>query len=135
MTRISFVPLIVMARNSWNLVLPSAIANCFRRAQFVKPSTNFEEVMESEFVSSFETDFDVDCIFEEYVSSDSHLQCSLMLSSADIVASLGQSTQDAVDSDDDACDSPPSVTFCQAHSGFLDIKAYLLCSCAESGTV
>ena len=37
-TRISFVPLIVMARNSWNLVLPSAIANCFIRAQFVKPS-------------------------------------------------------------------------------------------------
>ena len=40
----------------------------------------------------FETDFDVDCTFEEYVFSDSQLQCSPMLSSADIVASLGHKT-------------------------------------------
>ena len=67
MTRISLVLLIVMARNSWNLFLPSAIANCFRKADFVTPSTHFEEVVESESVSSFETDFDVDCTFEEYM--------------------------------------------------------------------
>ena len=112
----------MIARNSWNLVLPSAIASCFRRAQFVKPSTNFEEVMESESVSSFETDFDVDCTFEEYVSSDSHLQCSPMLTSTDIVASQGQSNQDAEGSDDGACDPLPSVTFHQAHSDFLDMN-------------
>ena len=123
-----------MARNSWNLVSPSAIANCFRRAEFVPPSTNFEKVVVSESVSSFETDFNVDCTFDEYMSSDSHLQCSPMLSSADIVASLRQSTEDAEDSDDDAGDLLPSVTFHQAHSCFLDMKANLLCSCSESGT-
>ena len=74
--------------------------------------------------------------FDEYVSSDSHLQCSPMLSSADIVASQWQDTDDAEDSDDDDAGDPlPFVTFCQIHSGFLDMKAYLLCSCAESGTV
>ena len=75
----------------------------------------------------------MDCNFE-YVSSDSHLQCSPVLSSADIVDSLGQSTEDAEDTDDDAGDPLPRVTFHQAYSGFLDMKAYLLCSCAESGT-
>ena len=86
-----------------NLVSPSAIANCFRRAEFVPPSTNFEEVVESESVSWFETDFDVDSTFEEYGSSDSHLQCSPMLSSAaDIINSIRQSTEDAEDSNDDA---------------------------------
>ena len=68
------------------------------------------------------------------MSSDNHLQCSPMQSSEDIVASLGQSTEDAKDSNDDACDPPPSVTIRQAHSGFSDMKAYLLCSCAENGT-
>ena len=75
----------------------------------------------------------MNCTFEEYVSSDSHLQCSPILSSADIVASLGQSTEDAEDSYEDSCDPSPSVTFCQAHSGFLDMKVYFLCSCAENG--
>ena len=75
----------------------------------------------------------MDCIFDEYVSSDSHLQCT-MPSSADIVDSIKQSTEDAEDSNDDAGDPLPLVTFCQAHSGFLDMKAYLLCSCTESGT-
>ena len=50
MTRISFLPHIVMTRNSWNLVLLSAVTNCFRSAEFVKTS-NFEEIMENEFVS------------------------------------------------------------------------------------
>ena len=44
-----------------------------------------------------------------------------MLSYADLVASLGQSTEDTEDSDDDACDPLPSVTFHQAHSDFLDV--------------
>ena len=48
MTRIFLVPLILIARNSWNLFSPSVIANCFRRADFVTPSTHFEEVVESE---------------------------------------------------------------------------------------
>ena len=69
------------------------------------------------------------------MSSDSHLQCSLMLSSEDNVASLGQSTEDAEDSIDDALVFPlPLVIIHQAHSGLLDMKAYLLCSCAENGT-
>ena len=76
-----------MARNFLNLVSPFAIAYCFRRAKFVPPSTNFEEVVDGESVSSFETDIDVDCTLDEYASSDSHLQCSPKLSSADIVAS------------------------------------------------
>ena len=97
-----------MARNSWNLVSPSAIANCFKRAELIPPSTSFEEVVESESFSSFETDFYVDCIFDEYKSSDSHLQCSPMLSSADIIASLQQSTEDAEDSDDDTLSYFPS---------------------------
>ena len=59
----------------------------------------FERVVESESVSSFETYLQVHCTFEEYVSSDNHLQCSPMLSSADIVASLGQNTEDAEDSE------------------------------------
>ena len=67
MTRISLVPLIVMARKSWKFFLPSVIANYFRRADFVTPSTHFEEVVENESVSPFETDFDVDCTFEEYI--------------------------------------------------------------------
>ena len=41
-----------------------------------------------------------------------------MLSCADIVASLGQSTENAEDSDDDAGDPLPFVTFHQTHSGF-----------------
>ena len=57
-----------------------------------------------------------------------------MKSSAYIVASLGQSTEDAEDSDGDTCDPSPSFTFHQVHSGFLDMKAYLLCSCVEIGT-
>ena len=43
------------------------------------------------------TDFDVDCTFEEYMCSNSQLQCSPMLSSADIIASLGEITEDAED--------------------------------------
>ena len=66
-TRIFLVPFIVMARKSWNLFSPSAIANYFRRTDFVTPSTHFEEVVESESVSSFENDFDVECTFEEYI--------------------------------------------------------------------
>ena len=54
-TRIFLVPLVVIARNSWNLFSPSVIANCFRRTDFVTPSTHFEEVVESESVSSFKT--------------------------------------------------------------------------------
>ena len=57
-----------------------------------------------------------------------------MLSSANIVASQGQSTEYAEDSDDNAGDPLPFVTFHQTHSGFLDMKTYLLCSCAENGT-
>ena len=91
-TRIFFVPLIVIARNSWNLFSPSVIANCFRRADFVTP-THFEEVVESEYVSSFKTDLEVDCTFEEYMCSNSQLQCSPVLSSADTVASLGEITE------------------------------------------
>ena len=53
-----------------------------------------------------------------------------MLSSADIVAS----PKNAEDSDDDAGDPLPYVTFHQTHSGFLDMKVYLLYSCAENGT-
>ena len=49
------------------------IANCFRRADFVTPSTHFEEVVESESASSFKTDLDVDCTFEEYMCSNSQL--------------------------------------------------------------
>ena len=75
----------------------------------------------------------MDCNFE-YVSSDSHLQCSPVLSSADIVDPLGQSTDNAEDTDDDIGDPLPRVTFRQANSGFLDRNAYLLCSCAENGT-
>ena len=56
-TRIFLVLPIVMARNSWNLFSPSAIANCFRRAYFITPSTHFEEVVESGSISSFESDF------------------------------------------------------------------------------
>ena len=59
----------VIARKSWNFFSLSAIAmaNYFRRADFVTPSTHFEEVVESESISSFETDFDVDCTFEEHI--------------------------------------------------------------------
>ena len=132
-SKITLLDGLQMARNSWNFVSPSAIANCFRRAEFVPPSTHSEEVVESESVSSFEIGFDEDCTFDEYVSSDSHLQCSPVLSSAHIADSIRQSTEDAEDSNDDAGDPLPSVTFHQAHSGFLDMKAYLLCSCTESG--
>ena len=90
--------------------------------------------MESESISSFEIDLDMDCTFEEYISSDSHLQCSPILSSAEIVASLGQSAEAAKDSDDDAGGPLPRVTIRQAHSIFSDMKAYLLCFSAESGT-
>ena len=68
------------------------------------------------------------------MSSDNHLQCSPVLSSADIVASLGQREKDAKYSIDDAGDLLPPVTICQTHFSFLDMKAYLLCSCAENGT-
>ena len=57
-----------------------------------------------------------------------------MLSSADIVASLGKSTKDAEDSDGDAGDPLPFITFHQTHSDFLGMKAYLVCSFEESGT-
>ena len=53
--------------------------------------------MESESVSSFKTDFDVDCTFEEYMCSNSQLHCSPVLSSAHIIASLGEITEDAED--------------------------------------
>ena len=66
--------------------------------------------------------------------SISHLQCSPMLSSEDILASQGQNTEDAKDSIDDAHDPLPLITIRQTHSGFLDMKAYLLCFCAENGT-
>ena len=76
----------------------------------------------------------MDCTFEEYIWSDSQLQCRPMLSNANTVASLGRSTEEAEDSDDDADWPLPFVTFHQTHFGFLDMKAYLLCSCTENGT-
>ena len=67
MTRIIFSSSYSDCKYFWNLFSPSVIANCFRRADFVTPPTHFEEVVESESVSSFKTDFDVDCTFEEYM--------------------------------------------------------------------
>ena len=67
MTIIFSVPFLVIARKFWNLFSPSVIANCFRGVNFVIASTHFEEVVESESVSSFKTDFDHDCTFEEYI--------------------------------------------------------------------
>ena len=55
-------------------------------------------------------------------------------SSADIVSSLGQSTEDVEDSDNVGGDPPLFVTFHQTHSSFVDIKVYLLCFCAENDT-
>ena len=49
--------------------------------------------------------------------------------------SLGQRTEDTEDSDDNAGDPFPCVTFLQVHSGFLDMKACLPSMlCAENGT-
>ena len=48
------------------------------------------KVVESDPVSSFEADFNADCTSEEYVSSNSHLQCSTMLSSIDIAELMMQ---------------------------------------------
>ena len=63
--------------------------------------------MVSDPVSSFEADFNVSYTFEEHVSSDSHLQCSPMLSSVNIVALMMQMTD---------------------QSGFLSMKTYLFFS-------
>ena len=55
------------------------------------------------------------CIFEEYVCSDKNLQCSSMLSSADIVA-LPRNVE--VDDSRDARNQLPVVTYCKPHTAF-----------------
>ena len=67
---------------------------------------------------------EINCTFEEYVCSDNNLQCTPMLSSADIVATLG-SVEDN-DSHDDAGDELPVVTYSQAWSAFETVKSFLL---------
>ena len=70
------------------------------------------------------------CTFEEYVHCDSSLQYAPMLTSQDIVSSA---TQNPAENDtDDVGDPLPIVSFQQAHSSFLNIKAFLVRTTSSS---
>ena len=114
--KISLLDGLQMAKKSWDSVTTTAISNCFRKAGFVLPAEEVDEMAPEEEVDEMapeeETEdtnlesLETNCTFEEYVCSDNNLQCTPMISSADIVATLG-SVED--NDSDDAGDELPVV--------------------------
>ena len=130
--KISLLDGLQMAKKSWDSVTTTAISNCFRKAGFVFPAEQEVDEMEQEvdeMAPEEETEdtiletLEINCTFEEYVCSDNNLQCTPMLSSADIVATLG-SVED--NDSDDAGDELPVITYSQAWSAFETVKSFLL---------
>ena len=114
--KISLLDGLQMAKKSWDSVTTAAISNCFRKAGFVLPAEQEVDEIEQEvdeMAPEEETEdtilepLEINCTFEEYVCSDNNLQCTPMLSSADIVATLG-SVED--NDSDDAGDELPVIT-------------------------
>ena len=123
--KISLLDGLQMAKKSWDSVTTTAIRNCFRKAGFVLPAEQEVDEMapEDETEDTILEPSEINCTFEEYVCSDNNLQCTPMLSSADIVATLG-SVKD--NDSDDAGEELPVVTYSQACSDFETVKLFLL---------
>ena len=123
--KISLLDGLQMAKKSWDSVTTTAISNFFRKAGFVLPAEQEVDEMapEEETEDTILEPLEINCTFEEYVCSDNNLQCTPMLSSADIVATLG-SVED--NDSDDAGDELPVVTYSQAWSAFETVKSFLL---------
>ena len=140
--KISLLDALRMARAAWDSVTAETVANCFRKGGFSSPSEDTDSLEEDRDLQEQEDEEQVSldylnledrCSFEEYVNCDSHLLCVPMLTSQDIVSSVAQNpVGEAVDDADDAGDPLPSVSSQQAHSSFLNIKAFLLRTTSSS---
>ena len=128
-----------MVRAAWDSVTAETVVN---RGGFSLPSEvmgSLEEDMDPDLQEQEEEQVSLDflnlkegctCTFEEYVHCDSSLQCAPMLTSQDIVSSATQNP--AKDDTDDVGDPLPIVSFQQAHSSFLNIKAFLFRTTSSS---
>ena len=143
--KISLLDALQMIRKAWDSITSSTIANCFRKAGFIVPAAPSDEQRLSEpcdeVEDSFESqdsdngstlmeDLDMDdpCSFEEYVDSDCALQCAPMLSNEDIISTIRVDDSTT----DDAGDSPPQISYQEAHSCFLNVKSFLLQMCTDN---
>ena len=145
--KITLLDALQIARKAWDSVSATAITNCFRKGGFTRPVEDecvSEMVVDkgSEMVPENEDDIAKDLslimveqlgvtsTFEDYVCSDSNVQCVPMLDTTDIVASL-VNVEDG-DSDDDVGDELPIVTYRHACSAFETVKSFFLRSSQRS---
>ena len=132
-----------MVKAAWDSVTAETVVNCFHRGGFSSPSEvmgfleedmdpDLQEQEEEEQVSLdfLNLEEGCTCTFKEYVHCDSNLQCAPMLTSQDIVSSATQNP--AKDDTDDVGDPLPIFSFQQAHSSFLNIKAFLVRTTSSS---
>lgn len=137
--KITLLDALQMVRAAWDSVTAETIINCFRKGGFLSPFDNVTEeemdLQEEEEEEDVSLDFlnleeGCTCSFKEYVNCDCSLQCVPMLTSQDIVSSatVGETEDDA----DDVGEPLPIVSFQQAHSSFLNIKAFLVHTTSSS---
>ena len=117
--KITLLDSLEMVRKAWDLVTPTSISNCFRKAGFERSLDDsgvdddpFRDLDEPECDQS-EGDLlnglslDKPCTFHDYVSVDKDLQCAPLPNTKDIVGSLVQNNGE--ESDDG--DSLSTVTY------------------------
>ena len=131
-----------MLRKAWESGTPETIKNCFGKAGFREVSPGDAEEDDDPFRDIEETShnlgdleelaLDEPCTFNDYLTVDENLQCAPLPNTEDIVASIGESSTQTNESDDDMGEPLPIVSYQQAHSAFLTIQSYLMCS-SDSG--
>ena len=123
--KITLLDALRMARQAWDRVTPSTIANCFRKGGFVITTEGEIEQEELEDESLVSLCASEPCTFMEYAMADNNLSVAPSLSNADIIALVRQDDDDA-QAEDDTGEPFPSVTSHQAFAALKDIQAYLL---------
>ena len=125
--KITLLSAMQMIRAAWDSLTPSTIANCFRKAGFTdlgnEDSTCTEQDEQPVTLDGLRLEEPV--TFEEYVNCDGNLQCTPMITAADIVASV-QTPPDHDDEQDDIGDPVPRVSYQTATEAYKNIQAYLL---------
>ena len=127
--KISLLDGLQMAKKSWDSVTTTAISNCFRKAGFVLPAEQEVDEMapEEETEDTILEPLEINCT----LCSDNNLQCTPMLSSVDLVATL-RSVED--NDSDDSGDELPVNTYSQVCSCFEIVKSLPACA-SEQGNV